>query len=93
MGRICRIVNERGLHARAAVKFADLAKSFDAYVNVTKDDISACGTSILGLMMLAAGIGSSVVLDARGPQAKAALDALQRFIERGFDDPPQPPKR
>ncbi|MCC0014637.1 MAG: HPr family phosphocarrier protein [Rhodobiaceae bacterium] len=83
---ICTIVNQRGLHARAAARFVKLAETFDADVKVSKDDLSVNGTSILGLMMLAAGIGSEVVLEASGPEAGQALDALSDLIARGFDE-------
>lgn len=86
MQRECTIVNERGLHARAAVKLAKLAESFDAAVTVSKDGLTVCGTSILGLMLLTAGIGSAVVLEARGSDEQAALDALAGLIERGFGE-------
>jgi len=84
--RTCRIVNRRGLHARAAARFVETAESFDAEINVRKDGMSVGGTSILGLMMLAAGIGTSVVLEARGPQAHDALEALAELIRRRFDE-------
>jgi len=82
----CRIVNNRGLHARAAVKFVKLAQSFDADITVSKDGVTVSGTSILGLMMLAAGIDSEVVLEARGTEAEAALEALTTLVTRGFDE-------
>ncbi|MEZ5825377.1 MAG: HPr family phosphocarrier protein [Geminicoccaceae bacterium] len=84
--RTCRIVNQRGLHARAAARFVKLAETFDAEVQVSRDDLSAHGTSILGLMMLAAGTGSEVVLEAHGPEAGPALDELCELIARGFDE-------
>lgn len=84
--RTCRILNRRGLHARAAAKFVETASRFDAIVEVTKDGITAVGTSILGLMMLAAGHDTQVVLEARGAEAHAALEALAGLIRRGFDE-------
>ncbi|MCE3289708.1 MAG: Phosphotransferase system, phosphocarrier protein HPr, partial [Caulobacter sp.] len=74
--RIVEIVNERGLHARASAKFVKLAGSFDAEIQVARDGQSVDARSIMGLMMLAAGIGSSVEISAEGPEAEAALDAL-----------------
>lgn len=84
--RTCKIVNRKGLHARAAARFVETAEVFDAEVDVSKDGLKVGGTSILGLMMLAAGIGTSVVLEARGPQAHDALEALADLIKRRFDE-------
>ncbi|HFA59545.1 MAG TPA: HPr family phosphocarrier protein [Rhodospirillales bacterium] len=81
-----RIVNERGLHARAAAKFVRLAEGFAADITVSKDEITVPGTSILGLMMLTAGRGSALRLEASGRDAAAAIDALADLVERGFDE-------
>ena len=80
------IVNRRGLHARAAAKFVKLAETFTAQVEVHKDDTMVNGTSILGLMMLAAGAGTLLVLRAQGGDAEAALEALADLVRRGFDE-------
>ena len=80
------IVNPKGLHARAAARFVKTAEVFDARVQVTRDDMTAGGTSILGLMLLAAGIGTGLTLRAEGPDAQAALDALVGLIEGGFGE-------
>ena len=80
------IVNRRGLHARASAKFVKLADSFDAEVRVMKDGQTVGGTSIMGLMTLAAAPGSTIDLEAEGPQAKEALDALTKLIEEGFGE-------
>jgi phosphocarrier protein len=80
------IRNQRGLHARAAAKFVKLAGAFDAQIRVQKGDMDVAGTSIMGLMMLAAGIGSEVELRASGPQAGAAIVALMELIDRKFDE-------
>lgn len=80
------IVNRRGLHARAAAKFAKLAESFDADVTVTKDGQTVNGYSIMGLMMLAAARGSSIDIDASGAQAEEALTALQALVENRFEE-------
>jgi phosphocarrier protein HPr len=80
------IVNQRGLHARAAAKFVRAAGEFDAAVEVTRDDTTVAGTSILGLMLLGAGIGSTLTLNAEGTDAEAAIAALADLIERGFDE-------
>jgi phosphocarrier protein len=88
-GRLSRsitIVNRRGLHARASARFVKCAGSFNAEVRVTKDGQTVGGTSIMGLMTLAAAPGSSVELQASGPQAEAALDALSALIADGFGE-------
>ena len=71
--RSVEIVNERGLHARASAKFVKLASSFDAEIHVSKDDNTVDARSIMGLMMLAAGIGSSIDIRAEGPEAAEAV--------------------
>jgi len=80
------ICNQRGLHARAAAKFVRAVESFDAEVQVTKDDVTVPGTSIMGLMMLAAGPGTNLYLQASGPDAAAVLDALAALVRRKFDE-------
>ncbi len=80
------IVNAKGLHARAAAKFAALAASFDAQVTLCREGMEACGSSIMGLMMLAAAQGTRVVLIAKGPQAAAAQDALAALIRDRFGE-------
>lgn len=80
------ICNKRGLHARAAAKFVTLAERFGASVDVIKDGQSVPARSIMGLMMLGAGLGSSVELRAEGWDAKEALDALTALIEAGFHE-------
>lgn len=84
--RTVEIVNERGLHARASAKFVKLAGSFDAEIQVARDGTSVDARSIMGLMMLAAGIGSSVEISAEGPEATAALDALCELVGNRFDE-------
>ncbi|MFN9975577.1 MAG: HPr family phosphocarrier protein [Phycisphaerae bacterium] len=84
--RSVRIVNAKGLHARASAKFVQTAGRFDAQVTVHTDGHSVTGTSIMGLMMLGAGIGSELGLSAEGPQAREALDALQALIEARFGE-------
>ncbi len=80
------IVNRRGLHARAAARFVRAAEAFTAEIRVVKDDMTVGGTSILGLMMLAAGVGTSLRLEAEGPDAEAAIRTLVELVERGFDE-------
>ncbi|MFO1075213.1 MAG: HPr family phosphocarrier protein [Geminicoccaceae bacterium] len=84
--RHATIVNQRGLHARATAKLVRLAETFKAKVEVSRDDMTVNGTSILGLMLLAAGIGTVVTLKAEGEDAQEALDALCDLIGRGFDE-------
>jgi phosphocarrier protein HPr len=84
--RIANIRNQRGLHARAAAKFVKVAGSFTAQVRVIKGDMDVSGTSIMGLMMLAAGIGTDIELRASGAQASEAMQALVDLIERKFDE-------
>lgn len=84
--RLVSIRNERGLHARAAAKFVRVAERFDAQVTVRKGDMIVSGNSIMGLMMLAAALGTSLELRARGREASAALDALAALIDNRFDE-------
>jgi phosphocarrier protein HPr len=84
--RTAEIVNQRGLHARAAAKFATLAGTFEANITVSKGGQTVSGRSIMGLMMLAAGIGSEVTLTAEGPDAEAALDAICQLIAERFQE-------
>lgn len=80
------IRNVRGLHARASAKFVKCAEGFDARVSVSKDGQTVGGTSIMGLMMLAAGPGSKIMLEAEGPDAKVAIAALVALVEDGFGE-------
>jgi phosphocarrier protein HPr len=84
--RTVTIVNLRGLHARAAAKFVKTAAQFDAQITVAKQDNEVSGSSIMGLMMLAAAKGSDIEIRASGNQAAAALDALSALIAAKFDE-------
>jgi phosphocarrier protein len=84
--RTVPIINERGLHARASAKFVKTASQFDAHVTVSRDGTTVEAQSIMGLMMLAAGIGSSVELVAEGPEAEEALEALTALIADRFEE-------
>ena len=84
--RTVEICNERGLHARASAKFVKLASGFDAEVRVGRDGSMVDARSIMGLMMLAAGIGSSIDIEAEGPDAQAAADALAALVECRFEE-------
>jgi phosphocarrier protein HPr len=78
--------NIKGLHARASAKFVKCAETFDASVQVTRDGQSVGATSIMGLMMLAAGPGSVLTIEAHGPDAEAALAALTALVNDGFGE-------
>ena len=84
--RTVEIVNERGLHARASAKFVKLASTFDAEVSVSRDGSTVDARSIMGLMMLAAGIGSTIEITAEGEEAEAALEALCALVANRFDE-------
>ena len=80
------ICNKRGLHARASAKFVKLAETFDADIQVSKGGETVGGTSIMGLMMLAASKGCSVTISATGPQAKEAIESLQELVADKFGE-------
>ena len=80
------IRNRRGLHARASARLVRTAELFDAVIKVTKDGVTVGGTSIMGLMTLAAGPGSTVLLETRGRQAREALEAIADLVACGFDE-------
>lgn len=80
------IVNRRGLHARAAAKFVKLAGQFDAEITVSKNGITVSGSSIMGLMMLAAAPGVELELQAQGPAAADALTALAALVQNKFGE-------
>ncbi|TPE59109.1 HPr family phosphocarrier protein [Sandaracinobacter neustonicus] len=80
------ITNRRGLHARASAKFVTLASQYDATITVSKDGSDVLGTSIMGLMMLAAAMGESIEIRAEGAQANAALAALVDLVQSKFGE-------
>lgn len=80
------IVNQRGLHARASAKFVKCAESFNADITVSRDGMSVPATSIMGLMMLGAAMGTSISVEARGPEAEEALSALAQLVASKFDE-------
>jgi phosphocarrier protein HPr len=84
--RTVEICNERGLHARASAKFVKLASGYDAEVRVGRDGSMVDARSIMGLMMLAAGIGSSIDIEAEGPDAEVAVEALSALVECRFEE-------
>lgn len=80
------IRNKKGLHARASAKFVKCAEEFDAQIRVTRDGQTVGGSSIMGLMMLAAGQGTTILIEAEGPEAPEALEALTALVEDGFGE-------
>lgn len=80
------IVNRRGLHARASAKMVKLVETFEADVQVSKDGQTVGGTSIMGLMMLAASPGCCIRVCVSGQEAQAALDAISELVESGFGE-------
>ena len=80
------ITNQRGLHARASAKFVNLASQIDAKIEVEKDGHRVCGTSIMGLMMLGAAMGDSVIIHVEGDGAEAALAQLVELVEAKFGE-------
>jgi len=86
VSREVRIGNQRGLHARASAKFVNLASEIDAKIEVEKDGQRVCGTSIMGLMMLGAAMGDSIVIHVEGAQADQALARLVELVEDRFGE-------
>jgi phosphocarrier protein HPr len=80
------IINKRGLHARASAKFVQTVERFNAEVWVTRGSETVGGTSIMGLMMLSAGPGTSIVVSVAGPEAQAALDAITELVAGKFNE-------
>lgn len=80
------IINQKGLHARASAKFVQTASKFDAQITVEKDGMRVGGTSIMGLMMLAASPGCLVRISASGKDARSALDALDELVGSKFGE-------
>lgn len=80
------IVNELGLHARPAAELVKVASQFDAHIEIVKDGLSVNAKSIMGVMMLAAETGSTVVFRADGPDAEAAVEALAKLVQKGFGE-------
>lgn len=85
--RELRIVNEKGLHARASAKFVEVVERFDASVEVEKDGMSVSGDSIMGLLMLAASRGTSIMVHVSGSEAEALLHELDELVANRFGEP------
>jgi len=86
VSREVRIDNQRGLHARASAKFVNLASEIDAAIEVEKDGNKVCGTSIMGLMMLGAAMGDTIVIRVSGDGAEDALKKLVELVEERFGE-------
>lgn len=84
--RTVRMTNKRGLHARASAKFVTLAAGLPSTIEVEKDGNKVCGTSIMGLMMLGAAMGDSVVLHVSGDGAEESIEQLATLIEDRFGE-------
>ncbi|MEO5773140.1 MAG: HPr family phosphocarrier protein [Sphingomicrobium sp.] len=86
VSREVRICNQRGLHARASAKFVGMASALPAKVDVEKDGNTVCGTSIMGLMMLGAAMGDTIMIHAEGEDADGALQQLVTLVEDRFGE-------
>ena len=84
--RAFRIVNEKGLHARASAKFVEVVEAHDASAEVTKDGMSVSGDSIMGLLMLAASRGTSIEVSTSGAEAGKLADALEALVAARFGE-------
>ena len=84
--RLLTIVNEKGLHARASAKLVEVVEAHDARCTVSRDGMSASGDSIMGLLMLAASIGTSIEVRTSGPDASALADALEALVADRFGE-------
>ncbi|WNK00753.1 HPr family phosphocarrier protein [Thalassospiraceae bacterium LMO-JJ14] len=84
--RTFTIQNKRGLHARAAAKFAATAGNFDCDIEVERNGQSVAGRSIMGLMMLAASTGTDITVICKGTDAEAALDAIETLVADKFEE-------
>ena len=84
--RVLEIVNKKGLHARASAKFCQIVERYDADVRVTRGNETVGGNSIMGLMMLGAGIGTKIKVEASGNEAAAVADALEKLVTGGFGE-------
>jgi len=86
VSREVRIGNQLGLHAGASAKFVNIASQIDAKIEVEKDGHRVCGTSIMGLMMLGAAMGDSIVIHVEGDHAEEALTKLVELVEERFGE-------
>ncbi len=86
LSRELLIINKRGLHARASAKFVQLVEKFEADIWVTRGGETVGGTSIMGLMMLSAATGTTILVSAKGPEAQAALEAITALVADKFNE-------
>jgi phosphocarrier protein len=86
VSRVLEIVNNKGLHARASARFVQTVEKFDADVKVTRNGETVGGDSIMGLMMLSAGPGSTIVVEATGAEAVQAVAALEALVSSRFGE-------
>jgi phosphocarrier protein len=86
MIRHLNIVNVKGLHARASARFVEVVEKFDADATVRRDGLSAAGDSIMGLLMLAASMGTSIEVETTGPDAEPLADALAELVADRFGE-------
>ena len=84
--RTLRIVNVKGLHARASAKLAEVVERFDASADVRRDGMSATGDSIMGLLMLAATHGTTIEVETSGPEAEPLADAIEALVADKFGE-------
>ncbi|WP_050605202.1 HPr family phosphocarrier protein [Ruegeria sp. 6PALISEP08] len=84
--RSFKIINEKGLHARASAKLVEVVEGFDAHAEVSKDGLSASGDSIMGLLMLAASRGTTIDVETSGPDAEALAEALETLVNDKFGE-------
>ncbi|AXT26959.1 HPr family phosphocarrier protein [Ruegeria sp. AD91A] len=84
--RSLKIINEKGLHARASAKLVEVVEGFDAHAEVSKDGLSASGDSIMGLLMLAASRGTTIDVETSGPDAEALAEALETLVNDKFGE-------
>ena len=84
--RVLDIINKKGLHARASAKFVGIVEIFEAEVKVTRGSETVGGDSIMGLMMLGAGIGTSITVEASGTDAATVMDALTALVTNRFGE-------
>jgi phosphocarrier protein len=86
LSRDMAIVNRKGLHARATAKFVQCVESFDAEITVSKGGETVGGTSIMGILTLGAGIGSTITVTAQGPEAAQAMEAIAALVANRFGE-------
>ena len=84
--RQLKIINEKGLHARASAKLVEVVEGFDASAEVSRDGMSASGDSIMGLLMLAASKGTTIEVQTSGPDADALADAIEALVADRFGE-------